>query len=339
MPHSHLAWLTVLSATLAGCVLPTTPSPPELSNAPSAALPEAGSTVTLHPIRIAISTYGEGFTYLFVPQALGIFEQYGLAVELPVLGGNAAVAALLAGEVDFLASAGTAIRAAERGMPVRIVLIALNRTAHLLLVGDKTIAGVSELRGKTLAGAGPQNTTNVVLAELLRRRGLEPGQYEVLNVGDSAPRMASVVNGFAAATVLDATTTLQMVKEGYTVLARGDEIELPNGGLATSLSALQEKRDVVRQVARAVLTGVEVTRTQRERVLPIMQNQFGFSAEEAAQVYEWLHAGWTPDGKPSPASMQFGFEVDQRDLQLPEIPAIDQVYDFSVLQELFSTTK
>jgi ABC-type nitrate/sulfonate/bicarbonate transport system substrate-binding protein len=41
------------------------------------------------------------------------------------------------------------------------------------------------LRGKVLGGYTAQATVNVILTELLRRQGLRPDEYKILNVGTS----------------------------------------------------------------------------------------------------------------------------------------------------------
>jgi hypothetical protein len=52
------------------------------------------------------------------------------------------------------------------------------------------------------------------------------------------------------------------------------------------------------------------------------------------RAYAIVRAGWVLDGKPTAGSQKFVFEQAQRDIGLKEPPRPEQVYDFSLLDEL-----
>ncbi len=52
------------------------------------------------------------------------------------------------------------------------------------------------------------------------------------------------------------------------------------------------------------------------------------------RAYANVHAGWALDGRPTAGSQKFEFEQAQRDMRLKEPPKPEQVYDFSLLDEL-----
>jgi hypothetical protein len=52
------------------------------------------------------------------------------------------------------------------------------------------------------------------------------------------------------------------------------------------------------------------------------------------RAYANVHAGWVLDGKPTAGSQKFEFDHAQRDMGLKEPPRPEQVYDFSLLDEL-----
>jgi ABC-type nitrate/sulfonate/bicarbonate transport system substrate-binding protein len=318
---------------------PDAPSAPPASAAsgPSAAAPPAPAAAPrpLQPLKIVVPSKTVTISHLAVGQRAGIFEQHGFNAQVTVIASaTAAIAALQAGEIDFYTASNSATKAALRGVPIRVVTVSLNRSDFQLL-GAKGLTDVEQLRGKVVAGYGPETFVNTAIIEVLRRRGLEPGQYEILSAGDGPGRAAALVNGLAAATILDNSGALPLQKEGYPVLLRvGEHLELPQTGLAASIAALQGRRDFLREAMRAVIDALTVTRTQKERVVPIMADEFALSPEDAAQVYDILQPGWAADGRPTPAAMQLEFELDQRDLELAEPIRPDQVYDFSLLQEL-----
>ena len=62
--------------------------------------------------------------------------------------------------------------------------------------------------------------------------------------------------------------------------------------------------------------------------------QFALSQEDASLIQDIVHKAWALDGRPTPGSQKFEFELAQREMGLKEAPKPDQVYDFSILDEL-----
>src|SRR5207344_2163608 len=136
----------------------------------------------LRPLHIALANNSVTMTAIYVAKQLGIFENYGYDARVLVLEPRAGIGALLSGELDCYTAIGSTARAALRGAPVRVGLVALNRS-DFILVANKEITSIEQLRGKLIGGYTPQGTVNVVLAELLRRKGLRPEEYKVVNAG------------------------------------------------------------------------------------------------------------------------------------------------------------
>ena len=166
----------------------------------------------LRPLRIALPSNTIGATHFYVGKSLGIFESYGFEPQILVLEPRAALAALLTGDLDFYTATGTTTRAALRGVPVRIIMVGLNRPDHAL-VAAKEITSVEQLRGKVLGGYTAQATVNVILLELMRRKGLRPDEYKILNVGTA--RLAALTAGNVPAAVLNGLETVYGVNRGF----------------------------------------------------------------------------------------------------------------------------
>src|SRR5215471_2718979 len=171
----------------------------------------------LRPLRIALPSNTIGATHFYVGKSLGIYESYGFDPQILVLEPRAALAALLTGDLDFYTATGTTARAALRGVPVRIIMVGLNRPDHTLVV-SKEITSVEQLRGKVIGGYTAQATVNVILTELMRRKGLRPEEYKILNVGTA--RLAALTSGNVPAAVLNGLETVYAVRQGFRVLAR-----------------------------------------------------------------------------------------------------------------------
>ena len=286
----------------------------------------------LRQLRIALPSNTIAATHFYVGKGLGIFENYGFESQILILEPRAALAALLTGDLDFYTATGTTTRAALRGVPVRVIMVGLNRPDHVL-VAAKEITSIDQLRGKVLGGYTAQATVNTVLIELLRKRGLKPDEYKILNVGTA--RLGALISGNVPAAVLNGLETAKAIKLGFRPLARAaDEIELATGGLGASIANIQGKREMFRAAVQAVLESIRISATQRERVLPVLMKQFALSQEDAALIQDIVHKAWALDGRPTAGSMKFEFELAQREMGLKEPPRPEQVYDFSILDEL-----
>ena len=100
------------------------------------------------------------------------------------------------------------------------------------------------------------------------------------------------------------------------------------------MTNLQNKRELFRTVIQATLECIRITATQKERVLPVLMKQLSLSQEDAGAIYDAVHTAWALDGRPTPAATKFEFDIDQRDMGLKEPHRPEQVYDFSLLEEL-----
>lgn len=291
----------------------------------------AQQNAKLKPLHIALANNSATMTAIYVAKQLGIFEHYGFDARVLVLEPRAAIAALLAGELDFYTAIGSTARAALRGVPVRVGLVALNRP-DFMLVASKEIGSFGQLRGRVIGAYTPQGTVNVVLNEIMRRRGFKAEDYKIVNAGTA--RAAALSSGTVQVAILNSVETVRMVKQGFHVLARAaDVMEIPQSGLGMSVAAAQSKRDVYRPAVRAVIEAIQIIATQKEKTVPVIMKQLALTQDEAGYIYDAIHQGWALDGKPTANAMKLEFELDQRDMNLKELPKPEQVYDFSLLDE------
>lgn len=286
----------------------------------------------LKPLHLALANQSVTMTAVYVAKQLGIFEKYGYDARVLVLEPRAALAALLAGELDFYTAIGSTARAALRGVPVRVGLVALNRP-DFSLVATKEIGTIDQLRGKVVGGYTPQGTVNVVLREMLLRKGLKPDDYKVVNAGTA--RAAALSSGTVQVAMLNSVETVRMVKQGFHVLGKAaDLLELPQSGLGFSVASAQKRREFLKPAVGAVLEAIQIVAKQKDKTVPVLMKQLAMSQDDASYVYDSLQGGWALDGKPTMAAMKLEFELDRRDMNLKETPKPEQIYDFSLLDEV-----
>jgi hypothetical protein len=90
---------------------------------------------------------------------------------------------------------------------------------------------------------------------------------------------------------------------------------------------------------RAVLEAIQIIATQKQKTLPVIMKQLALNEDEAGYIYDAIHPGWALDGKPTSNAMKLEFELDQRDMGLKVLPKPEQIYDFSLLDEITKSSR
>jgi NMT1/THI5 like len=99
---------------------------------------------------------------------------------------NAAIAAIVSGEVHGLGSIGSAIRAIPRGAPIRVLAVSLRRPVFWLVTRPE-LKTFADLKGKvvgTTTLGGSQHTAGV---RMLRKGGLNPDKDVTVVLGGDVP--------------------------------------------------------------------------------------------------------------------------------------------------------
>ena len=324
------ALLGAATLLLAACA-----TPPSQQAAPSAGTtakaPPAGSAAPLVKVKISNPGRTINTSYIFAAQHYGAFAQRGLEVEESTMASGPALAALQTGELDLVGAVGSAAKAAMRGLPVRIVFVSGDRPSWMIL-GAKNITSIEQLRGKIIATSTPDTASSATFVELMRRRGIQPGEYQTVNESGELARAAALENGTVSAAVLEPTSALKLIREGFPRLTTvGDEIQMPFGGLVGYEPTVQSRRDVLRRAMSAMIDGLQIMRADKDKALPVLVQQLGLSQADASQLFDSSQSSWTTNGRPSQEAMQFELTNDQRDLKLSTPIKAEQVYDFSLL--------
>jgi len=131
------------------------------------------SAFAIDNLRIAYPSMNTSVFALVIAQKEGYFKEEGLNVELLSIRGEIAIRTTLAGEVDFFTNAGSALAAAVRGVPVRLVTVFQDKPGWDL-ISEPEIKSIAQLRGKTIGVMSPEGSLAVVAREILRKNGLDP---------------------------------------------------------------------------------------------------------------------------------------------------------------------
>lgn len=101
-------------------------------------------------VRMGYPALSLTFLSFFAAKDAGIFKKHGLDVEFVQMAGAVQTSALVAGEIDFLTGLTSPLVAAARGLPLRGIMITLDKPLFYI-VSSPEVRGVEDLVGKTVA--------------------------------------------------------------------------------------------------------------------------------------------------------------------------------------------
>jgi ABC-type nitrate/sulfonate/bicarbonate transport system substrate-binding protein len=183
------------------------------------------------PARLRVNVFPGGFNWpLFVANDLGLFQRYGIAIEIQSTTGSVAqMTDFAAGRFDIAMTAFDNIVAyvegqgeAPIGAQPDFCAFLGSDTSFLSLVGLAEVADCAGLRGRSVSVDAATTGYAFVLFDMLARAGLAAGDYAVAKVGGMVQRFDDLHRGGHAATMLSAPYDLLAQQAGLRVLARLD---------------------------------------------------------------------------------------------------------------------
>ena len=239
-------------------------------------------------LRVAYPSMNTSVFSLLIAQKEGYYKEEGLNVELLSIRGEIAIRTTLSGDVDFFTNAGSALAAAVRGVPVRLVTVFQDKPGWDLIASPE-IKSVSQLRGKNIAIMSPEGSLAVVAREILRKNGIDPTKdVNLVVMGGDEVRLPALQTKAISATLFNTAMSLRAQKEGFSKLANASEYaNLIEGGLATSQDKIKQGPDKIFRFVRASLKGLNYFVTKREPALKYMMDALRLKDRDmATTIYD-----------------------------------------------------
>jgi len=280
---------------------------------------------------------------LWIAKDAGLFEKYGLNVNLVIIAaGNAAIGALANGDVEILGAPGsTTMVSAAKGLPFAI--IGTFGPSAWKLAAHPSITTVEQLRGKTIGISRPGTTIEFATKRALQLLGFTPGKdVNILATGlaESNKRIMVMLQGKMDATLVSPDNLYEAEIRGWKLSIIADLKEL---GIVTSASDLSAKRDFIRnqrQKARAFMMayceGIWFGKANKATAIASFRKHM---RENDTRRLEALHKNYIVDYlPPKPFPMEDAIQADIENLT-PTVPEFrgKKVADFidkSILADL-----
>lgn len=242
----------------------------------------------LENVRIAYPSLSSSVFYLMIAQKEGYYREENLNVELISIRGEIAIRTALAGEIDFFTNAGSALVAAVRGVPVKIVAVIQDKPSWDL-IAQPQIKSIGQLRGATLGVMSPEGSLAVVTREILRKNGIDPNKdANLIVMGGDDVRFMALKGKAIQATLMNPATSIRAQKDGFTKLtSAGEYVRYIQGGIATTEEKIKQNPGRIVKFLRASLRGLDYFTTKREPSIQYMMDILKLKDRNlAAAIYD-----------------------------------------------------
>jgi NitT/TauT family transport system substrate-binding protein len=286
-------------------------------------------------VRVAYPSMNTSVFCLIIAQKEGYLKEEGLDVQLLSIRGEIAIRTTLAGEVDFFTNAGSALAAAVRAVPVKIVTVFQDKPGWDL-IAQPDIKSIAQLRGKNIAIMSPEGSLAVVAREILRKNGLDPTKdVNLVVMGGDEVRFPALQTKSIQATLFNTGMSLRAQKQGFTKLAvASDYANLIEGGLATSNDKLKQSPDRIFRLIRAGLKGINFFVTKREPAIQYMSDALKLTDRELiSSIYDIQSKLILREGFSDDTVLQSMIDAMKKTTKVQRDIKVSDVFDLSFVKK------
>jgi ABC-type nitrate/sulfonate/bicarbonate transport system substrate-binding protein len=235
----------------------------------------AAQAQSLPKVRAAYTSIGIQFDPIYIMKERDLPRKYGVDAEIlfvPV--SSRAVQAALAGEIQFITSAGVANINANQSGGDFVGLTATLNTFVFKIIASPELKKPEALKGKKVGISRLGGASDFSIRYALTHWGLVPDKdVAIMQVGGEQEEFLALQNKAIDAAVLSEPFATAAQRAGFTVLADLSELGVPYSmhGFGTRKSFIQANRDVTVRFMKAYLEGIYLFKTNKELALNVLR--------------------------------------------------------------------
>jgi len=227
----------------------------------------------LKKVRASFSTLAYANPPFWIAKDLGLFEKYGLDVDLNHVGGEKGIPAMVGGSLDVVQIGGIAtVTAAVQGMDIAILGTFFNRLVFALHASDQ-IKGVQELKGKTIATGSIGGNSYFAGLLLLSHLGWVLNKdVNLLSTGGDPEVLTTLQQGRLQAGVMSPPTTNFAAKSGFREIFNIGSLNVPfpTISVVSTRKFIQENPETILNVLRASSEATYLYKTRPDLAFPVI---------------------------------------------------------------------
>lgn len=241
-----------------------------------------------------------------IAEEKGFFKSEGLNAIVVIMQNQVVVNGVVTRNVDYGGTFSNFIGAALSGLPVRIVMSAMDGSDHYLVTAA-SIKRIEDLKGKTFGISSFGGTPHSEAVMILRKYGMNPEKdVTFLQIGGSSSRYAALESGSIQAAMLVPPFNNFAKKRGFNQLLSFNEImNIPLGGLAVHTQKMKESPGEIVKMIKAILKATEFIRNRKGEVLAHLEAKWGIKEPDIREsIYQDMVGLFTRDGVASDETMK-----------------------------------
>jgi NitT/TauT family transport system substrate-binding protein len=290
-------------------------------------------------ITVSYASLGAAYMDHVVAIEKGYALEEGLNVRIIRSGGGSATQTLLSGQIDFSSSAGSALSAALRGGPVKIIYTNQSRPTYKLLSNKPEIKTLQDLIGKKIAINTFGDTGHLATLLLLKKYRLDPKSFLFIAVRSEA-RFPAFLSGSVDAAPLTPRDITQIGSiRANTVANISKEIQLVWNGVAVSNKLLADQPAMVERFLRALAKGREFARRYKEPTIAMVSKHTPLPPEALSVDYETALRSMTDEGSVADDVLKDEILTRAELIKAANVPDRSKFYDYSIIKRIYADLK
>jgi ABC-type nitrate/sulfonate/bicarbonate transport system substrate-binding protein len=286
------------------------------------------------PVRISVTNQNISFLPAGVALKMGYFRDEGLDVEIIRMKTPNTVTALMTGDIGYTLLLGSIVRAALRGMPVKVTASLLDSPTHAL-VARSEIKSVKELKGKTIGIGNFGGTEEVVARMMFKHFGIDAEKdVKMIAVGPDRARLAALKANLVSASVIAPPADVLGKDMGFGVLARGYEVfKFPFIGVSTTTKRIKDKPSEVTKVVKSLVRANRFIREDKEGAVRILMEWGRTERDHSSASYDSTVKVFSANGNIPDDGLRLVIDLARAELKIGREVAPSEIIDPAPLRE------
>jgi ABC-type nitrate/sulfonate/bicarbonate transport system substrate-binding protein len=268
---------------------------------------------------------------LFFGKDKGFFARENVDVDLVLMSPPTAIAALVAGELDFSTTVGAGISATMRGLPIRRILY-IQQFVTFALMAAPDVKSVRDLVGKSVGATALTDATAIAAREIIKGNGLDPSAVNFFYTQSTESSRTALLSKKITAAMLPPPFAEETQVKGFNRLAEAkDYAPLSGIGLLASSDTLKKDPTKAVSVIRAVLRTMAYMRDAKNHselvdyILKIHKIDSNVAADALATVMEV----YSKDGTKPRQAVQNEIDIYREALKITKPLTPEELEDMS----------
>jgi len=266
-----------------------------------------------------------------IAEEKGFFKSEGLNAIVVIMQNQVVVNGVVTRNVDYGGTFSNFVGAALSGLPVRIVMSAMDGSDHYLVTASN-IKKVEDLKGKTFGISSFGGTPHSEAIMILRKYGMNPEKdVTFLQIGGSSSRYTALESGSIQAAMLVPPFNNFAKKRGFNqLMSFNDIMSIPLGGLSVHTQKMKEKPDEIIRMIKAVLKATDYIRNRKTEIMSFVEAKWGIKEGDVREsIYRDMVGLFSRDGIASDETMKNVIQLVRETRKSKDDKTLADIVDWS----------